>query len=213
MFEFGARPPAPLARPDWRRTIHDRFVANTWRSLNRSVVAPFALTDVDVARSRSMTRPPDGLPVGADLRSWKAKGRPVPMAEAVAALDAGGPGVVIALAEAGSYMGLLDESLSRLLIGRNRPPSSFSDVVEAFGDVPRCQNPQIARELSRCRRVDALQRHGWPGYHTALRRVNRWRTTAAERRRPSPAPLPVRLLVGQVEAIPAIRVVWLRRTM
>jgi hypothetical protein len=46
--------------------------------------------------------PPDGLAVGTDLRSWKAKGRPVPMAEALRALDAGGPGAVIEMAEAGS---------------------------------------------------------------------------------------------------------------
>ena len=103
-FEFGARPPAPLARPDWRRTIHDRFVANTWRSLRKSAVAPFALTDVDAALFAldDPAVPPDGLPMGTDLRSWKAKGRPVPMAQAVAAFDAGGPGAVIELAEAGS---------------------------------------------------------------------------------------------------------------
>jgi hypothetical protein len=45
-------------------------------------------------------------------------------------------------------MGLLDEALSRLLIGRDRPPSSFNDVVEVFGDMPRRQNPGIARVLS-----------------------------------------------------------------
>jgi hypothetical protein len=101
-FEFGARPPAPLARPDWRRTIHDRFVANTWRSLNKATVAPFALTDVDAALF-AVDDPgslPAGLAAGTDLRSWKTKGRAVPMAEALAVLAAGGPGAVIERAEA-----------------------------------------------------------------------------------------------------------------
>jgi hypothetical protein len=101
-FEFGARPPAPLARPDWRRTIHDRFVANTWRSLHKPTVAQFALTDVDAALFAldDPSGPPEGLASGVDLRSWKAKGRPVPMAVAIRALEAGGPGAVIELAEA-----------------------------------------------------------------------------------------------------------------
>ena len=83
-------------------------------------------------------------------------------------------------------MGLLDEAPSQLLIGRPRPPTSFDEVVAAFGDRPRRQNPQIARALTGL--VGPLPLRGTPerwAYHSALRRVNRWRTTAAERRRPS----------------------------
>ena len=87
-------------------------------------------------------------------------------------------------------MGLLDEALSQLLIGRRRPPTSFDEVVEAFGDLPRRQNPQIARALTGL--AGPLPPRGTPqrrAYDSALRRVDRWRTTAAERRRPSAASL------------------------
>ncbi len=114
-------------------------------------------------------------------------------------------------------MGLLDEALSRLLIGRDRPPTSFNDVVEAFGDAPRRQNPNIARALSG---VDGpLPRKGSPQrrvYDSALRRVNRWRTTAAERRRPSPASLAElralarRRLAGEAAQRIAQRGAWMR---
>jgi hypothetical protein len=64
-------------------------------------------------------------------------------------------------------------------------------VTDSFGDAPRRQNPGMARALtdtgggplpakgSTARRL----------YDNALRRVNRWRTTAAQRRRPSPGDL------------------------
>ena len=77
-------------------------MANTWRSLNKATVAPFALTDVDAALFA--TDDPGSLPAdlaaGIDLRSWTPKGRAVPTAEALAARAAGGPRAVFGRAEA-----------------------------------------------------------------------------------------------------------------
>src|ERR1700738_436748 len=87
-------------------------------------------------------------------------------------------------------MGLLDEALSQLLIGRRRPPTSFDEGVEAFGDLPRRQNPQIARALTDLQ--GPLPPRGRPRRRAedgARRRVDGCRTTAAERRRPSAASL------------------------
>jgi hypothetical protein len=41
-------------------------------------------------------------------------------------------------------MGLLDEALSQLLIGRRRPPTTFNDIIAAFGG----ENSLIARGLN-----------------------------------------------------------------
>ena len=102
-FENGPQPPHPLGRPDWKRTIHDRFVANTWRSLARSDVPPVGLTDVDAALFPVVTPElPAGLRAGTGLGSWKLKGRALPMAEALDALEAAGPGAVVAMAESAS---------------------------------------------------------------------------------------------------------------
>ena len=100
-FEYGPQPPSALARLQWRRAILDRYVANTWRSLAKSDVAPFALTDVDAALF-AVTDPgvvPGGLRSGTALGAWKTKGAPVAMADAVEALAAGGPRAVVRLAE------------------------------------------------------------------------------------------------------------------
>ena len=99
-FENGPQPPHPLARPDWKRTVHDRFVANTWRSLGRSEIAPVGMTDVDAALF-AVDGPglPAGLKAGTGLGSWKVKGRVLEMGEALRALEAGGPAAVVAMAE------------------------------------------------------------------------------------------------------------------
>jgi hypothetical protein len=99
-FENGPQPPHPLARPDWKRTVHDRFVANTWRSLGRSEIAPVGMTDVDAALF-PVDEPglPAGLKAGTGLGSWKLKGRVLEMGEALRALEAGGPAAVVAMAE------------------------------------------------------------------------------------------------------------------
>jgi hypothetical protein len=102
-FENGPQPPHPLGRPDWKRTIHDRFVANTWRSLARSDVPPVGLTDVDAALFPVVTPElPAGLRAGTGLGSWKLKGRALPMGKALDALEAAGPGAVVAMAEGAS---------------------------------------------------------------------------------------------------------------
>jgi hypothetical protein len=85
----------------------------------------------------------------------------------------------------------IEEALSLLLIGRPRPPSTFNEVVEAFGDTSRTQNPAIARALTelsegRLPRRGTEQRRA---YDSAMRRVHRYRTTGVERRRPGPAVL------------------------
>jgi hypothetical protein len=100
-FEYGPQPPSPLARPQWRRSILDRYVANTWRSLAKGEVAPFALTDVDAAlfAVTDAGAVPPGLRAGGALGAWKTKGRPVAMGEAVEALGSGGPRAVVRLAE------------------------------------------------------------------------------------------------------------------
>jgi hypothetical protein len=99
-FENGPQPPHPLARPDWKRTVHDRFVANTWRSLGRSEIAPVGMTDVDAALF-AVDEPglPAGLKAGTGLGSWKLKGRVLEIGEALRALEAGGPAAVVATAE------------------------------------------------------------------------------------------------------------------
>ena len=102
-FENGPQPPHPLGRPDWKRTIHDRFVANTWRSLARSDVPPVGLTDVDAALfAVEAPELPAGLRAGTGLGSWKLKGWALPMEKALEALEAAGPGAVVAMAESAS---------------------------------------------------------------------------------------------------------------
>ena len=75
-------------------------MANTWRSLGRSEIAPVGMTDVDAALL-AVDEPglPAGLKAGTGLGSWKLKGRPLEMGEALRALEAGGPGAVVAMAE------------------------------------------------------------------------------------------------------------------
>ena len=117
-------------------------------------------------------------------------------------------------------MALLDEALSQLLIGRRRPPTTFNEVTDSFGDAPRRQNPAIARALSDTA-AGPLPDKGSTGrrlYDNALRRVNRWRTTAAERRRPSPGDvaqlrhLARRHLGGETAGRVSSRGAWMRLT-
>jgi hypothetical protein len=97
--EFGPKPPDPLARPDWRRTLLDRYAANVYRNLSASDPRPFGLSDVDCA-AFALASPvtPRGLRLGTELGAWKPKGRPVPMGEALAALEADGMHGLIRLA-------------------------------------------------------------------------------------------------------------------
>lgn len=116
-------------------------------------------------------------------------------------------------------MGLLDEALTQLLIGRRRPPTTFEEITAAFGDQPRQQNPEIARSLTGTQgRLPAKGTDRRRAYDTAMRRINRWRTTAAQRRTPSPGALAqLRQLARQRLAEPAARRVtqrgaWMRLT-
>ncbi|HWG72612.1 MAG TPA: hypothetical protein VG184_01010 [Acidimicrobiales bacterium] len=65
-FEYGPQPPSPLARPQWRRAILDRYVANTWRSLAKADVAPF---------DHLVGRHPDPRPVPADVPAGLVHGQ------------------------------------------------------------------------------------------------------------------------------------------
>ena len=90
--EYGPKPPDPLARPDWRRTLLDRYAANVYRNLAAATPSPFGLSDVDCA-AFALEAPdaaPQGLRLGTALGAWKSKGRSVPMAEGLAALESGG---------------------------------------------------------------------------------------------------------------------------
>jgi hypothetical protein len=81
-----------VPRPAWRRTILDRFIANTYRSLAGATPAPFAWTGQDTVLF-ALADPeatPDGLRMGLELGAWKPKGRAAPRAAAEAALHAGG---------------------------------------------------------------------------------------------------------------------------
>jgi hypothetical protein len=97
--EFGPKPPDPLGRPDWRRTLLDRYSANVYRNLAASDPRPFGLSDVDCA-AFALASPvtPRGLRLGTELGAWKPKGRPVPMGEALTALEADGMHGLIRLA-------------------------------------------------------------------------------------------------------------------
>lgn len=100
-FEYGPRHPEPLARPCWRRTIIDRYAANTWRSLAKASPAPFAFCEIDTAIF-ALENPGDvpvGLRTGTALGAWKPKGEPIAMTDAIAAHDAGGARAIVQLAE------------------------------------------------------------------------------------------------------------------
>lgn len=99
-FEYGPQPPHPLHRPHWRRTILDRHAANTYRALRKAEPGPFAWTEIDAALFAvdAPDQAPAGPRLGTELGAWKPKGRAVPMADALAALDAGGPREVLKLA-------------------------------------------------------------------------------------------------------------------
>lgn len=96
-FADSVRPPSPLARPCWTHTIHDRHVASCWRSLEKAVPGPFAFAMNDTALF-ALDAPgeiPDGLRCDGALGSWKPKGDPIAIGDAIAA---GGPIQIIKLA-------------------------------------------------------------------------------------------------------------------
>jgi hypothetical protein len=101
-FEWGPSPPHRWARPAWRRTIVDRFVANTFRSLRRASIPPIAVVNIDTALF--LVDAPDaipaGLPVDDRLGSWRAS-RALPARAAGAALAAGDLRRVLAMLEGG----------------------------------------------------------------------------------------------------------------
>lgn len=89
--EWGPAPPAPLHRPDWRRTVVDRFVANTWRGLAGVWPPPLALSGIDCAICL-VAEPegaPGGLRLGTGLGAWKPKGTAAPMREVLELVAAG----------------------------------------------------------------------------------------------------------------------------
>ncbi|MHB8573641.1 MAG: hypothetical protein ACYDAY_11925 [Candidatus Dormibacteria bacterium] len=88
-FEYSA---GSLSRPVWRRTILDRYVANTCRRLYRMRPTPFAVTDVDTAFFALPKKEtiPLGMVIGKQLGQWKPKGRAIPMGDALKAMAAGG---------------------------------------------------------------------------------------------------------------------------
>lgn len=102
--EFGPKPPDPLARPDWRRTLLDRYAANVYRNLAAATPSPLGLSDVDCAAFalESPDAEPQGLRMGTALGAWKPKGRPVPMADGLAALENGGMHELIRVAGEGA---------------------------------------------------------------------------------------------------------------
>lgn len=89
--EWGPGPGAPLHRPDWRRTVVDRFVANTWRGLSAVWPGPVALSGIDCAVMlvRDPDAAPGGLKLGTALGAWKPKGDAAPAAEVLELLRAG----------------------------------------------------------------------------------------------------------------------------
>lgn len=89
--EWGPGPGAPLHRPDWRRTVVDRFVANTWRGLERVWPPPLALSGIDCAIMlvRHPRAAPAGLKLGTGLGEWKPKGEAVPAGEVLELVNAG----------------------------------------------------------------------------------------------------------------------------
>lgn len=89
--EFGRRAPHPLHRPEWRHTIIDRHVANTYRSLRRASARPIVVGGVDGAifPLAESSEWPSGLRAGADLGMWRRRGVPVSLEEARIDLEAG----------------------------------------------------------------------------------------------------------------------------
>lgn len=91
----------PMARPAWRRTVMDRFVVNTWRSLMATWPYPFAMTDVDTALfalPAADTRPRN-LRVGPELGAWRPKGEAVKMRDVTRAWKDGGAHAALKLME------------------------------------------------------------------------------------------------------------------
>jgi hypothetical protein len=102
-FEFGpGKQAGPLRRPSWRRTIIDRYVANTYRALAKCSPLPFALTDVDTAFFwvESPTAVPTGLRIGSELGAWKPKGEAIPAAQVARVLAENGPKGLAGMARA-----------------------------------------------------------------------------------------------------------------
>lgn len=92
-FEFGRRAPHPLYRPEWRHTIIDRHVANTYRSLRKAKVRPLIVGGVDSAvfLVGSASEWPDGLTSGSDLGAWRRRGVPVRLKASLKKIKDGGP--------------------------------------------------------------------------------------------------------------------------
>lgn len=83
--EFGRKPGHALHRPEWRHSIVDRSVANTYRSLRRASRRPLVMGGIDAAVFPVITAdlPIDGLREGPELGTWHRRGAPMPRAAAL----------------------------------------------------------------------------------------------------------------------------------
>lgn len=100
-FEHGAKAGKPLARPHWGRSIIDRAIANTWRSVQGWTPGPAALVDIDtvLVAVDSPDSTPYGMRTGSALGAWKPAGRALTADDAAAAYTAGGARAVARLAD------------------------------------------------------------------------------------------------------------------
>lgn len=89
--EHGRRRPHPLARPEWRHTIIDRHVANTYRSLRRAARRPVAVGYVDGALFAVDGDGdwPEGLREGSELGTWRRRRGRLDTAEAADLIEHG----------------------------------------------------------------------------------------------------------------------------
>jgi hypothetical protein len=78
--------------------------------------------------------------------------------------------------------------LTRALTGRARTPESLEDIASVYGDIPRHQNPALARELTGLPPTGRLPARGTAerrAYEATLRSVQRYRAgEGRQRRRP-----------------------------
>ena len=92
-------------------------------------------------------------------------------------------------------MAIVDAALTRLLTEqRRRPPETLEGIAEEYGDTPREQNPQLARQIAGLPAEGRLPAKGTADrrrYDSALRNVQRYRAPEGkQRRRPGAGVLP-----------------------